>query len=755
MGWASFLEDITERYFGDRFDLRVVAGHANPGGAVQPPGNPLARMREVIGAFLAYYRAQGHPVEAARSAWETHLDAIGRLEGILSASAGIDAAGPSALGDIRRIDEQLKVFFSAADAYGPLSQRAVERVCEISDAIIKRCQSLFADLRSFKAQVAALPRDDRRRQEFEAAAAELDDVVERIAADRTFLAELERRMSAIQRLWPEFLRVHLANTIHARFRPTLKQLNRLRLEPQQEHLVSADYQGQCRVQGVSGSGKTVVLVHRALRLAVENPNSSVRVFTINRALSDLLRSTLRVLHGSDCPPNLSVHCLYDFLIACIGLFEPTTRYRLIDDKSDEKIPIAWGDFLEHAGRTREVNIFMDPEVRVLVPWLATRFGGNKAAGLTYLCEEIMFIQSAHLRSERGAYLSDQRVGRAIPLLQRQRDACLRVAVAWEEYLRVGGLCDTAGVSLHAAEYFTDAPAAGVHALRNLGSVEGPSPLARIRREFQTDHVLVDEGQDLSTLELRMINRLVADAEAKNSTYVTGDFDQKVYVRHHNARKAGMAFKHAERLAKSYRNTRQILRAAQCLPRAYPAMVDEGVDPISPEYSRYDGAKPVVIACEKRDQQIDVVFDILKLRRDGRVAVVSESDGMLKDIAARARQAKRRVYELLRNEDLDRWVREEADPFQAELVIARMEAVKGYEFDTVIAVDVCWGIVPPVTVPRQEYWRPAAVVYSAFTRARDELLITWFDKPSRFIDLMRDEVEWIAPNDRLLERLIKT
>ena len=68
--------------------------------------------------------------------------------------------------------------------------------------------------------------------------------------------------------------------------------------------------------GPSGSGKTIILIHRALRLAQENPTAHVRVFTINRSLAELLRESIRAIHGC-VPPNLHVDAFYDFLSAAL------------------------------------------------------------------------------------------------------------------------------------------------------------------------------------------------------------------------------------------------------------------------------------------------------------------------------------------------------------------------------------------------------------------------------------------------------
>lgn len=95
--------------------------------------------------------------------------------------------------------------------------------------------------------------------------------------------------------------------------------------------------------------------------------------------------------------------------------------------------------------------------------------------------------------------------------------------------------------------------------------------------------------------------------------------------------------------------------------------------------------------------------------------------------------------MFRVEDLDLWRRQQGDALAADLVVSRLEAVKGFEFDTVIACDLSEGVVPRPGTPPEEYWREAAVVYSALTRARDELVLTFVGEPSIFVKAMAGHV----------------
>jgi superfamily I DNA/RNA helicase len=250
---------------------------------------------------------------------------------------------------------------------------------------------------------------------------------------------------------------------------------------------------------------------------------------------------------------------------------------------------------------------------------------------------------------------------------------------------------------------------------------------------------VDEVQDFSTLELDLIRRLVQDPNGPNRFFFVGDLNQKVFPKEHDTRRAGFDFTgRAAILRQNHRNTRQILQAAYCIPKHFRPQADEQAEVVDPELSQYEGGQPVVLRCQP-SSQVRRVLDIVRQRRGRQVAVVSERDPTLKAVRAAAAPLGIHCYELFRVEDLDLWRKQQGDALAADLVVSRLEAVKGFEFDTVIVCDLSAGVVPRPGTPPDEYWREAAVVYAALTRARDELVLTYIGEPSIFLEAMADYV----------------
>ena len=393
-------------------------------------------------------------------------------------------------------------------------------------------------------------------------------------------------------------------------------------------------------------------MHRSIRLAVEHPERQVRLFTINRSLAELLKSTINAVHGS-LPENLYVAAVYDFLIGVIGLFENPDRFRLVDDRSNERIVDSWRDFFYHRAKRPDLNIFSDPAMKNLLRMIRSRGQGNLDAS-RYCWEEMVFLQSGYRVSERQRYLSrlaEPRLGRSIGLNQQQRGLFLRVLDRWEEWLEHGDLCNVDGITLRAAEYFEEAES-----------------LCTIRERFPTDFILADEAQDFSTMELRLLRRLLADPDAENAMFLGGDLNQKVYPKHWRAKAAGYNFQgRIDVIRRNYRNTRQILKAACLLPERYPPPPEEHIPVMQPELSDHEGSQPIAIECTHAnhlEKVMAVAKQVLSRERGQRVVVVSGNDILLAEVRDRASRSGIECFELFTIEDIDLWRAQAADPLSA-------------------------------------------------------------------------------------------
>lgn len=520
--------------------------------------------------------------------------------------------------------------------------------------------------------------------------------------------------------------------------PVLSRLRQLTPDDTERRYIEMNHDGHFRIQGAPGCGKTVVLIHRALRLAAEQPALTGRIFTITRSLADLIESGVRLLNGS-LPANLQVSSLYEFLVDCLDLFGEADRFRLWDDLSGERSATTWNQFFNHPGKKARVNVFAASDIQEFM----LRLGGRTLHGVPldvsrYIRDEVRLIQSACLKNERAFYLEDRSVrkGRGVPLNSDERAICLRVTEAWEEWLRVGHLCDTHGLSLEAAQYIFD---------------ERKFPL--IQHKMKTDFVLIDEFQDFSTLELRIVNRLLSTSEGTNNLFFAGDCKQAGLIKHHSTVRANLSFQgRSEFIRKNYRNTREIFDAAYSLVVAYPPVWDELSEYLSPVLSDRLGPKPMALKTSVENHVKDVIQIVSGSARP-QLAILSENEQFLESVQRELSALGHAVVRVYENDDLDKRDQMNTQPLLDGIVISSLACVKGWEFETVVCCDFSEGSFPDGrAIPESETWRAAATAYTAFTRARSLLFVTYCQKPSLFLEIIRDKLTWFDSVDTMLFHL---
>jgi len=94
------------------------------------------------------------------------------------------------------------------------------------------------------------------------------------------------------------------------------------LHPEQQRIVDADFDRPVVLTGVSGSGKTCVLVHRARRLAQKYPGERIGVLTLNRSLARLISNMVDGLCTPEERANIHVCAFYDYFKELVEIFGP-------------------------------------------------------------------------------------------------------------------------------------------------------------------------------------------------------------------------------------------------------------------------------------------------------------------------------------------------------------------------------------------------------------------------------------------------
>ncbi len=509
----------------------------------------------------------------------------------------------------------------------------------------------------------------------------------------------------------------------------------LYLHPGQKRVVVEDIPKPCVFTGVSGSGKTCVLVHRAIRLAKEYPGESILVLTLNRPLADLIRNHVERLAGGVKYPIrvmafyeyleslLKFYGLEDFLTSFSSLLELkdevndfvggrnlTELTTLFDARDEYEIETLWSGFCEDPKSPATRDAFSR-----LTVYLFSQDQSIDAH--RYLKEELTLVRSAcRLSAAYDGYAKYDRGGRCIQFQDKRRDDILRVLRTWERYQLRHGKLD--GMELTQA------------ATVALDDHDGSIP-----EHLRFRCVLVDEFQDFSTLDLELIAKI--PKEPLNGLFLTGDTAQKIYTKDFDLPHAGLGPGHRvnRSILKNYRNSRQILEAAHLLLESYAnedTAKHEGVTVLKPEYAQRDGARPFV--CETNDP-VQAAWSLagewLASGYPGFSVCIATANPdaisvrTIRDCAPAGIATSRLTGDYQMRADV--------------VVVSDIYNIKGFEFSLIVIVGMGNGEFPPKGVPSGEVWREALRLYVAMTRGRDEVCLVHAGTPSPFLTAMQAAV----------------
>lgn len=527
------------------------------------------------------------------------------------------------------------------------------------------------------------------------------------------------------------------------------------LHPDQQKHVDASHAGPSRLIGVSGSGKTCVLVHRASALATRYPGERILILVLNESLRQLLTRLLEHLCPEQHRGQIEVMRIYDYCHQVVKTIKPRALINLVDERSGEDLARCWHDFTNR------------PHAKAQSATLRSKIKAMNVEPWGYLHDELIWVRTGTgaRKAERKAYLSAERIGRSLlfPIVENIRAAAEAVVTTtgfltdtrlrvldllqdYEEYMAEGGLLDEDGVALLAYEH------------RDL-IAKHPTLRARC--------VLVDESQDCSTTQLGVISRVPTATD--DGLMLVGDPVQKVFPRQQHLKAAEIDIRgRAARLNTNYRNTRQILDAAFPIIQTYRAISPVPAEEVlEPELACRSGPRPQLIVSASIDEQWQCVEYLIRLLREtgsSSVCVGSPKPAIERPPRRRGTQAIPQSKPLVDKTLLsicerNNWPvmaidgKARLDTLAESVVGARFEDMKGFEFRNVILVDLQDRPLLPDSIPFKEQWRVAFQVYVAMTRAQEGLWMFAVNTPSKLLSSVRDFVDMVTP-DQLLGRTPK-
>ncbi|WP_313259010.1 3'-5' exonuclease [Sphingobacterium sp.] len=403
------------------------------------------------------------------------------------------------------------------------------------------------------------------------------------------------------------------------------------LHPSQSAVVNGDFKGAIKISGGAGTGKTVAALHRLKYLAARNTSGLPILFTtFTKELSENLSSLANDL---EIPQQhykiLNIDALAFQLAQEFNLRQPTDKvFGMNAVKKPEEV---WEEVLEEQLASFDED-FLKQEF-----------------------EEVVLVQNIHSSTE---YLKASRVGRGKAISRKQR-------------LEIWKLIELFLAKKMASRLFYKEEIYNMVSSYLKGS-----------EEIVFSHVIVDELQDFSNVELNFIRSLTAVGE--NDLFLVGDPLQNIYGRRINFSKAGINIRgtRSKRLRINYRTTEEIKNLA------ISVILDEKYDDFDGEeeskagyLSLFHGLKPIYkLFLSKEEELSNVKEEILSLLEAG----VHYNEIV---VAARTRDSVNDFRNYLHQNGIPYVDKHLLNSKNEGIRIATFHGLKGLEFKHVFLVDV--------------------------------------------------------------------
>lgn len=457
---------------------------------------------------------------------------------------------------------------------------------------------------------------------------------------------------------------------------------RVYLHPTQRRLARARFRGPARVTGGPGTGKTVVALHRAHELGSRGAGR-VLLTTFTSTMVESLHSDLTLL-----------------------VDDARTRDRISVATVNK---IAYDVFRD---RYPQPTIVTDAEERAIWRTAIRRLGVPFTE--TFLSDEWRQVILAQEITTEAGYQKARRAGRERPLGPRQRAGVWSAYRAFDQALRAEGAWTHEMICVAATRLLA----------------EGTD------RPYR--HVVVDEAQDLSSVQWRFLRAVVEPGQ--DDIFLAGDAHQRIYHHRVSLRDLGIpVVGRSARLTVNYRTTAEILGWSLGMLRDEQIDdLDDGLDSVAGYRSEVHGPTPRLHGFATWNDETRAVAE--QVREWVRAGVGPAEIG----IAARSnRLAEAVVPALLRVGVPAALLTRPADRGERPAVaVGTMHRMKGLEFRCLAVVGVgeqqvpAPGAVTPAaedgTAHARDVQRERCLLFVACTRAREELSVSWHGTPSPFL-----------------------
>lgn len=482
------------------------------------------------------------------------------------------------------------------------------------------------------------------------------------------------------------------------------------IQRDQNAIVRNEHAHTLVIQGVAGSGKTSIALHRVAfllyRFRDSLSSSDILIISPNRVFSSYIANVLPEL-GEESIPEIGMEKLADELLEheyrFQTFFEQTAALAEKDDEAARRRMEykASAGFLEQLGAYAEhveTNRFAAQDIRLgqrIIPdtFIAECFAKHPRVRLTERLRRVLNeIETAIRVHYRYQVTPEERRTLRETLKGMHRNATLRQHYkALYDWLGKPELFQPIGGKLEYADVFPL-----VYLKMRLEGLENPYRAVK--------HLLIDEMQDYTPMQYAVLARLFSCRKT-----VLGDVAQSVNPysasRIEDVRRSlhGASF---VQLTRSYRSTLEIMRFVQAI----------SPNPDLVPMERH-GPEPRIIACRSRAGELDAIRqEIADFQASGQrsLGIICKTD----------KQARKLAVQLAADETEVTLFDADSQAFSTGVVVCSAHMAKGLEFDFVL--------VPGVTEAAYATPMDRNLLYVACTRAMHRLVLTHTGKPAAFL-----------------------
>ena len=464
------------------------------------------------------------------------------------------------------------------------------------------------------------------------------------------------------------------------------------LHPEQRRYVERNYNGPFRLTGGAGTGKTVVLLHRTRRLSNAEPGTRIILTTFTKALAGMLERDLQRL--DETIPLAGALGEGGVFVRGVDALATAVRARANMAEWEELGRSLLGRSIARCSIVANSHGW-DAAASAVASTL------GEIASPSFLEAEYLQVVLPNHVTMLAEYLAVKRPGRRVAMNRAQRSAVWSAVERYRTALGQAHEIAWAELSALAGRYLLDHPDA-----------------------TPADHVLVDEGQDLSPLHWQLLRALVAPGQ--NDLFIAEDIHQRIYGHRIILSRYGIAtVGRSRRLTLNYRTTWENLRyALGILEGADFVDANDDIEHTGGYRSARRGPVPELMECPNATEQANAIATLIKKwQREGNNQAIA--------VLGRTHPALRRLHRQLEQ----RGVKTEHYSENADLSVPQlvtMHSAKGLEFSRVVLYDISDGSIPLLTAVAglegaerdDALLRERSLLYVAATRARDELVLTW-------------------------------